>query len=96
MQARNRSIPKWVITLCLMTAGPSGINAYVLPRHKEVTQNWVWLLIHKVREGLIDSNDGTLAAVVEVDKTWVAGKRKNKHSRKLHGLRGIQCPERCS
>lgn len=85
MQASDLPIRKWVITLHLMTPGSKGISSCALARYIAVTQKTAWLLMHKVRVGLVGGNDGTLAGVNE---TWVGGKRCNKHARKRRELHG--------
>lgn len=53
-----------------------------------MTQKTAWLVMHKIREGLIGENKAELSGVVEVDETWVGGKRKNKHAKQRRALKG--------
>lgn len=71
-----------------MTGCSKGISSYKLAQYLGVTKKTAWLLMHKIRESLVDSNNANLSGVIEVDETWVGGLRKNKHARQRLELRG--------
>ncbi len=87
-------LTKWLIAIYLMCSAKKGISANQLKRTLNISYKSAWFLCHRVREamklpplvGKLGS-EGT-SGIVEVDETYVGGKRKNKLKKQFKGGRG--------
>ena len=80
----NSNIPvqKWFLTFYLISLSKKGISSIELSKTIGVTQKSAWYLLHKVRYMLEHRNsDNQLRGTVEVDETYVGGKKKGKRGR---------------
>lgn len=75
---------KWFATAYLMIESKKGISANQVKRTIGVSYKTAWYLCHRVRAAMTDGNPNLLKGIVEVDETWVGGKRRNVG----HGYRG--------
>lgn len=75
----NSNIPlqKWVLNFYLISLSKKGIGSIELSKTIGVTQKSAWYLLHKIRYMLEHRNsDNQLRETVEVDETYVGGKKK--------------------
>lgn len=75
----NSNIPlqKWFLTFYLISLSKKGISSIELSKTIGVTQKSAWYLLHKVRYMLEHRNsDNQLCGTVEVDETYVGGKKR--------------------
>lgn len=80
----NSNIPlqKWFLTYYLISLSKKGISSIELSKAIGVTQKSAWYLLHKIRYMLEHRNsDNQLRGTVEVDETYVGGKKKGKRGR---------------
>ncbi len=80
----NSNIPlqKWFLTFYLISLSKKGISSIELSKAIGVTQKSAWYLLHKIRYMLEHRNsDNQLRGTVEVDETYVGGKKKGKRGR---------------
>lgn len=80
----NSNIPlqKWFLAFYLISLSKKGINSIELSKTIGVTQKTAWYLLYKIRYMLEHRNSGNqLCGTVEVDETYVGGKRKGKRGR---------------
>ena len=61
----------------LMVESRKGISANQMKRVLKVSYKTAWYLCHRIREAMAVDNLYPLSKIVEVDETWVGGKRKN-------------------
>ena len=75
---------KWFATVYLMVEAKKGVSANQISRTIAVSYKTAWYLCHRVRNAMTADNPRPLSKIVEVDETWVGGKRKNVG----HGYKG--------
>lgn len=79
-------LQKWFYAMYLFTTSRHGVPAKELQRQLSVTYKTAWRMGHEIRKymGHVDG-DGGLSGHVEVDETYVGGRRKGG---KKHGVTG--------
>lgn len=70
-------LPKWFVAVYLMCESKKGISALQLKRTLGVAYKTAWYLCHRIRAAMGDGQTEPLSGVVEVDETWVGGKRRD-------------------
>jgi transposase-like protein len=70
-------LQKWFIAIYLMIESKKGISANQMKRTLDVSYKTAWYLCHRIRFAMIEQNPDLLKNIVEVDETWVGGKREN-------------------
>jgi transposase-like protein len=75
---------KWFVAVFLMVESRKGVSANQLKRVLKVSYKTAWYLSHRIREAMTVDNPIPLSKIVEVDETWVGGKRKDVG----HGYKG--------
>jgi len=67
---------KWFMAIYLMGESRKGISANQMKRTLEVSYKTAWYLCHRIREAMKDTDTAPLEGVVEVDETWIGGKKR--------------------
>ena len=68
---------KWLATFFLLCASKKGMSAHQLHRMLGVTYKTAWFMFHRIREAMADpAFSAMLSGTVEVDETYIGGKRK--------------------
>lgn len=75
---------KWFIAIYLMVESKKGISANQMRRTLEVSYKTAWYLCHRIRNAMSDGTPSLLKGIVEVDETYVGGKRRGVG----HGYKG--------
>ena len=75
---------KWFIAVYLMTEAKKGISANQMKRTLNVSYKTAWYLCHRIRNAMMTGPKKQLNGIVEVDETWVGGKKTNVG----HGYKG--------
>jgi transposase-like protein len=75
---------KWFLAVYLMAESKKGISANQLKRTLSVSYKTAWYLCHRIRNAMTTNTDKQLSGTVEVDETWIGGKKKNVG----HGYKG--------
>ena len=75
----------WFYAMYLMTATRSGVSAKELERQLGVTYKCAWRMVHQIRKLMGTSRPSKLTGTVEIDDTYVGGKRHGKRGRGADG-----------
>jgi transposase-like protein len=75
---------KWFLATYLMTESKKGMSACQMQRTLSTTYRTAWFLCHRIRAAMKEVNPAPLSGTVEVDETYVGGKRRHVG----HGYRG--------
>jgi transposase-like protein len=87
MEDSKIPLNKWVLAYHLMSASKKGMSAHQLHRMLGVTYKSAWFLAHRIRESMGDTSHtetgglGGAGKIVEVDETYVGGKKSNRAHR---------------
>jgi transposase-like protein len=68
---------KWFIATYLICESKKGISANQLKRTLGVSYKTAWYLCHRIRDAMGDDEQPLLNGIVEVDETWIGGKRRH-------------------
>ena len=85
MEGSKIGYQDWIIAMFLVTTNLKSVSSMKLHRDLGITQKSAWFLAHRLRSAL--SQDGALfAGPVEVDETYMGGKRRNMSNAKRRAL----------
>ena len=79
---------KWAFAIYLEMTGLKGISSMKLHRDIKVTQKTAWFMLHRIREAWHQEQASLFSGPVEVDETYIGGKRKNMPKAKRKELSG--------
>ena len=88
LQGSHLGCQVWVIAIYLLTTSLKGQSSMKLHRDLEITQKTAWFLAHRIRNSFAAPGNGGFAGPVEVDETYMGGKRKNMSNAKRKALAG--------
>lgn len=74
-------LTKWFWAAYLIAVQTPGISAVQLSRHLGLRYETAFLLLHKLRAGLVNPDQKKLSGVVEVDETFIGGRQKGRRGR---------------
>jgi transposase-like protein len=69
-------LPKWFLATYLMTESKKGISALQMKRMIGGGYQTAWYLCHRIRAAMTEANPEPLTGTVEVDETYIGGKRR--------------------
>ncbi|MCY4530318.1 MAG: IS1595 family transposase [Chloroflexi bacterium] len=78
----------WAIAIYLLATNLKGVSSMKLHRDLDICQKSAWYLAHRLREGWKNDSRAMFSGPVEVDETFVGGKRKNMSNAKRKELKG--------
>lgn len=78
---------KWAYGIFLWTTSLKGVSSMKLHRDLDISQKSAWFMAHRLREAYV-SGGGLFDGPVEVDETYIGGKRKNMPKSKREKLTG--------
>ena len=87
MQSSKIGYQKWAIGIYMMATGLKGVSSMKLYRELGITQKTAWYLMQRIREGFL-GGVADRAGPVEVDETFMGGKRRNMSNQKRKELSG--------
>ncbi len=89
MEGSKIGFQKWMIAAFLLTTSLKSVSSMKLHRDLGVTQKTAWFMAQRLRAAF-EAGGPTVRfeGPVEVDETFVGGKRKNMHAKKRKKLEG--------
>ena len=78
------SLKTWYFAMYLLTTSRNGVAALEVQRQTGVTYKTAWRMMHQIRE-LMAEELPPMTGVVEMDETYVGGKRPGKRGRGAEG-----------
>jgi transposase-like protein len=66
---------KWFLATYLICESRKGVSANQLKRVLGVSYKTAWYLCHRIRKAMTEVNPALLKGTVELDETWIGGKR---------------------
>lgn len=85
MEGSNLDYQTWAIAMYLMVTNLKGISSMKLHRELDITQKSAWHLAHRLRKTL-QTSDMPFFGPVEVDESYLGGKRANMSNEKRKRL----------
>lgn len=69
-------LQKWFLAIFLLSESKKGMSALQLKRLLKVSYKTAWYLCHRIRAAMADANPTQLSGTVEMDETYIGGRRK--------------------
>ena len=90
LEGSKISLRKWVFAIYLETTSLKGVSSMKLHRDIKVTQKTAWFMLHRLREvwAKDKADNDQFSGPVEVDETYMGGKRRNMSNEKRKELAG--------
>ena len=88
MEGTNLPLRKWAFAVYLFVTSLKGVSSMKLHRDLGVTQKTAWFMLHRLRMAWEGSGFPDFAGPVEVDETYMGGKRRNMSKAKRKTLTG--------
>ena len=82
------TLRQWVFAIYLEMTSLKGVSSMKLHRDIGVTQKTAWFMLHRIREAWRSEQAALFSGPVEVDETYIGGKRKNMSKAKRKTLKG--------
>ena len=90
LASSNIPLRKWAIAIYLCLTSLKSVSSMKLHRDLSISQKAAWFMLHRIREAWMPKagDDEPFDGPVEVDETFVGGKRKNMSNAKRKELSG--------
>ena len=85
MQSSKLGYQTWLIGFYIMSTSLKGVSSMKLHRELGITQKTAWYMEQRIREGFF-GDSRNMKGPVEVDETYMGGKRRNMSNRKRKEL----------
>ena len=76
MEGSNLDYQTWAIATYLLTTSLKSVSSMMRHRDLDITQKSAWHLAHRIRETFCDEHVELFDGLIEVDETYIGGKRK--------------------
>ena len=74
---------KWFLAVYLILESKKAISANQLKRSLAISYKTAWYLCHRIRRAVLEATQSQLKGIVEVDETYIGGKRRHVGSGNL-------------
>ena len=71
-------LSQWFLAIALITESRKGISANQLARALGVQYRTAWYLAHRIRKAMVEANPSKLTGTVEIDETYIGGKKRGR------------------
>ena len=88
LQSSRLPLRKWAFAVYLYVTNLKGVSSMKLHRDLGVTQKTAWYMVHRLRQSWDASRLDEMEGPVEIDETYMGGKRKNMSLKKRKRLKG--------
>ena len=90
LAASNIPLRKWAIAIYLCLTSLKSVSSMKLHRDLKISQKSAWFMLHRIRESWMPKagTAGPFSGPVEVDETYMGGKRANMSNAKRKELAG--------
>lgn len=89
LASSNIPLRKWAIAIYLCLTSLKSVSSMKLHRDLKISQKSAWFVLHRIREAWMPkTGNGPYNGPVEVDETYMGGKRKNMSNAKRKELSG--------
>ena len=88
LEASKVPLRKWVFAIYLEATSLKGVSSMKLHRDLHVTQRTAWFMLHRLREAWAVKGPEVYSGPLEVDETFMGGKRANMSKAKRKELTG--------
>ena len=78
----------WLYAIYQVATNLKGVSSMKLRRNINVSQKSAWFIAHRIRKALASGSGNLFGSTVEVDETYIGGKRKNMSNAKRKELEG--------
>jgi transposase-like protein len=86
-ESSHIGLHKWLYAFWLLCSSKKGMSAHQLHRMLGVTYKTAWFMAHRIRYAMEQPAALKLTGTVEVDETYVGGKRRRPNKREFKPLR---------
>lgn len=80
---------KWFLAIYLIGESKKGISAKQLQRTLGVSYKTAWYLAHRIRSAMEDGSPVPLKGIVEIDETWVGGRRRKRKGESNRAMKSM-------
>ena len=84
----NVPMRKWAIAIYLCLTNLKSVSSMKLHRDLGVSQKTAWFMLHRIRQAWAEDDDDRFDGPVEVDETYIGGKRRNMSKSKRKEFMG--------
>lgn len=88
MERSHIPLRKWAYAIYLSATSLKGVSSMKLHRDLGVSQKSAWFMSHRIREAFTATGPGIFSGPLEIDETYIGGKRKNMPKKKRAQLTG--------
>ena len=89
MEASNLGYRDWLYTIYLTTTNLTSVSSMKLRRELDISEKSAWFMAHRIRQAFnLEPEEDRFEGPVEVDETYMGGKRRNMPKAKQANLEG--------
>ena len=89
MEASNLGYRDWLYTIYLTTTNLTSVSSMKLRRELDISEKSAWFMAHRIRQAFnLEPEEDRFEGPVEVDETYMGGKRRNMPEAKRAKLEG--------